>query len=135
MRKLLVTVLSCSLLACVHESNLQSPDGHQTLGRAIITSDGDNAGKIRLEREGKVYNGTWVATKVDESREISKAYGAQSLRYKNYQKGLGSYLRQANTVLQTEQGETLNCAFKYRGTSGSGACQSDTDHFEFLAIS
>ena len=69
------------------------------------------------------------------SREISKAYGAQSLRYKNYQKGLGSYLRQANTVLQTEQGETLNCAFKYRGTSGSGACQSETDHFEFLAIS
>ena len=58
MRKLLVTALSCSLLACVHETNLQSLDGHQTLGRAIITSDGDNAGKIRLERDGKAVSYT-----------------------------------------------------------------------------
>ncbi|HNZ56268.1 MAG TPA: hypothetical protein PL133_05515 [Methylophilaceae bacterium] len=135
MRTLFIAALSLTLFACVHETKLQSLDGHQTLGRAIITSEGDHAGKIRLERDGKVYSGTWVGTKADESREIARAYGAQSLKYKNYQKGLGSYLRQANTVLQTEQGETLNCEFKYRGTSAKGACQSETDHFEFLAVS
>lgn len=134
MRTLFIIALSLTLIACVHETKLQSLDGHQTLGRAVITSDGDSTGKIRLERDGKVYNGAWVATKVDESRELSKAYGAQSLRYKNYQKGSGSYLRQVNTVLQTEQGETLNCEFKYRRTSAKGAYQSETDYFEFLAV-
>lgn len=135
MRTLFIAALSLTLVACVHETKLQSLDGQQTLGRVTITSDGGNAGEIQLERDGKVYSGTWLATRVDESREISRVYGAQSLRYKNYQKGLGSYLHQANTVLRTEQGETLNCEFKYRGTSAKGSCQSETDHFEFLAIS
>ena len=134
MRIYILAALLLSFTSCVHQADLQSPDG-KSLGIATIESDGNHSGKITLVRNDHIFKGNWASTKVDESRQIAKSYGVNSRRYVDYQRGLGSYLHEATSVLKSDQGNVLTCVFKYRGITAKGSCQSETDSFEFTVKS
>lgn len=120
-----------TLAGCTHEVALQSLDG-QFIGRATLKFEGNNSGSISLDRNGEIYQGRWIATKVDEGGKIASTYGIGSKKYKDYQRGSGNYLQSGQSTLQSNQGDILNCEFKYRGTAVQGSCRSETDNFEFI---
>ena len=131
MRKILIIGISFFVLACTHQTTLKTPDG-QTIGKAELTFSNNNSGSMTLSKNGIFYQGQWSATKVDESSQIAKHFGIGSKKYQNYLQGKGHYLKSAQSTLKSIDGDTLNCDFKYRGTSAHGWCQSETESFEFI---
>jgi hypothetical protein len=134
MRKLFMIGISFVLLGCTHEATLLNPEG-QPIGNAELKFDSNNAGTMQLNRNGDIYQGQWTAVKVDESATIAKQYGMGSRKYQNYRQGKGSYLKSGQSTLKSNNGVTLNCEFKYRGTSAHGWCSSETEMFEFMVKS
>ena len=134
LRTLFITGLALALSACVHDTTLRTLDD-KTIGKATVEFKGNSSGKLSLERNGLVYRGLWTVSKVDESNKIAKAYGLQRLSYKNYQRGLGVDLREGYSNLPSEQGDAMNCEFRYGDVSAKDSCKSDIDFFEFVAES
>lgn len=134
MRALLMAGFALTFTACVHSTALQSLNGKH-VGKATIAFEGNSSGKLTIERNGIIYRGPWAASKIDESANIAKIYGMHSQRYQNYQRGLGDYQRLGKSTLLSEQGNVLNCEFKYRGSTAQGWCKSDVEQFEFVAAS
>lgn len=131
MRKILIIGISFFVLGCSHQATLKTLDG-QTIGKADLTFSNNNSGTILLNKNGIIYQGQWTAAKVDKSSQIAKHYGIGSKKYQNYLQGKGDYLKSAQSTLKSSNDETLNCDFKYRGTSAHGWCGSETESFEFI---
>jgi len=130
MRKILLVGISLVVLGCTHQAALKSPGG-QLIGKAELTFSNNNSGSMTLNKDGVIYQGQWTAEKVNESSKIAKDYGIGSKKYQNYLQGKGDYLKSAQSTLKSSNGDTLNCDFKYRGTSAHGWCRSETESFEF----
>ena len=88
--------------------------------RQELTFSDNNSGSMMLNKNGIIYYGQWTAKKVDESSQIAKHYGIGSKKYQNYLQGKGDYLKSAQSTLKASNGDTLDCDFKYRGTSAHG---------------
>lgn len=131
MRKIFMIGISFFILGCTHQAALKTTDG-QTIAKAELTFSNNNAGSMTLNKNGVIYQGQWTAEKVDESSQIAKRYGIGSKKYQNYLQGKGDYLKSAQSTLKSSNGDTLNCDFKYRGTSAHGWCKSETESFEFI---
>ena len=131
MRKILIIGISFFLFACTHQAALKTPDG-QSIGKAELTFNNNTSGSMTLSKNGVIYQGQWTATKVDESCQIAKHFGIGSKKYQNYLQGKGNYLKSAQSTLKSSHGDTINCDFKYRGTTAHGWCQSETESFEFI---
>ena len=131
MRKILMIGISFFVLGCTHQAALKTPDG-QIIGKAELTFSNNNSGTMTLNKNGVIYQGQWTAEKVDEASQIAKHYGIGSKKYQNYLQGKGDYLMSAQSTLKSSNGDTLNCDFKYRGTTAHGWCKSETESFEFI---
>jgi len=131
MRKIFMIGISFFILGCTHQAALKTTDG-QTIAKAELTFSNNNAGSMTLNKNGVIYQGQWTAEKVDESSQIAKRYGIGSKKYQNYLQGKGDYIKSAQSTLKSSNGDTLNCDFKYRGTSARGWCKSETESFEFI---
>lgn len=131
MRRIFVIWISLVVLGCTHQAELKSPDG-QAIGKAQLSFSNNNSGTMVLNKNGTIYQGQWVSTKVDESNQIAKRYGIGSKKYQNYLQGKGEYLKSAQSTLKSSNGDVLNCEFRYRGTSAHGWCKSESESFEFI---
>jgi hypothetical protein len=134
MRIILMIGIVIGLVSCTHKVALQTPNG-QEIGMATLEFEGNSSGNISLVLNGVIYQGQWKAIKVDESGKIASNYGIGSKKYKDYISGQGNYLRSGQSLLVSENGEKLNCEFKYKGISAHGWCNSDTEKFEFMVKS
>jgi hypothetical protein len=134
MRIIFIVGTIISLIGCTHEVTLQNPNG-KDIAKAELNYEGNSSGNLVLNKNGVIYKGRWEATKVDESAAIAKTYGIGSRRYKDYLQGRGEYLKTGESQLKSESGETLNCYFKYRGSTAQGVCSSDTETFDFMVKS
>jgi hypothetical protein len=134
MRTILIVGTIISLIGCTHEVTLQTPSG-KDIAKAEIKYEGNSSGYLVLNKDGVIYKGRWEAVKVDESAAIARTYGRSSYRYKEYLLGRGYYLKSGESLLKSDSGETLNCSFKYRGSSGQGVCSSDAETFDFMVKS
>jgi hypothetical protein len=134
MRTIYIVGAFISIIGCTHEVTLQTPGG-KDIAKAELKYEGNSSGDLVLNKNGVIYKGKWEATKVDESAAIAKNYGIGSRRYKEYLQGKGEYLKSGESTLKSEDGTTLNCYFKYRGSSAHGVCSSDTETFDFMVKS
>jgi len=130
MRTIFLVGTIISLIGCAHEVTLQTTGG-KDIAKAEIKYEGNSSGYLVLNKDGVIYKGRWEAVKVDESAAIAKSYGIGSRRYKEYLQGRGDYLKSGESLLKSDRGETLNCYFKYRGSTAQGVCSSDTETFDF----
>lgn len=131
MRRIFMIWISIVVLGCTHQAELKSPDG-KSIGKAQLSFSNNNSGTMVLNKNGTIYQGQWVSTKVDESNQIAKRYGIGSKKYQNYLQGKGEYLKSAQSTLKSSNGDVLNCEFRYRGTSAHGWCKSESESFEFI---